>query len=63
MITNQNILVVLRIFSTLQKINMQNFTQKETTFKPATTKFLAKLLTERKYLLKKITFVRRDVFR
>ena len=56
MIINQNILAILRTF--LQKRFMRNFTPRRQLL-PATTEFLSKIPTERKYLMNNLTFVRR----
>ena len=59
MIINQNILAIIQTFSNLQKKFMKNFTPKRQLPKLLMLNFLSKFLTERKYLMKNLTFVRR----
>ena len=62
MIIDQNILAILRTFSNMQKKIMKYSTPKRQLPKLLLLNFLLKLLTERKYLMNKITFVRRKYF-
>ena len=59
MIINQNILAILKTFSNLQKVFMKQFAPRRQLPKLLLLNFLAKFLTERKYLMKNLTFVRR----
>ena len=59
MIINQNILAILRTFSNLQKVFMENFTPGRQLLKLLLLNFLAKFLTESKYLMNNLIFVRR----
>ena len=56
MIINQNILAIQKPFLNLQKNLLKLYTKQ--TFTTATTDFLAKFLTERKYLMNTLIFVR-----
>ena len=59
MITNQNILAIIRTFSNMQKKLMKHFPPSRQLPKLLLLNFLAKFLAEIKYLVKDLTFVRR----
>ena len=59
MIINQNILAILRAFSNLQIQFIKNFTQWRQLPKLLLLNFLGKFLTERKYLMNNLFFLRR----
>ena len=56
---NQNILPILRKFPNLQNAFMKNVTPRWQLPKLLLLNFLAKFLTERKYVMNNLTFVRR----
>ena len=58
MVVNQNILAILRTFLNLQKNFMKNFTPRRQLRKLVLLNFLTKFITERKYLINNLAFVR-----
>ena len=61
MIINQKILAILRAFLNLQKNFMKNYTPSKLS-QLLLMNFLAKFLTERKYLMNTLIFVRQKYF-
>ena len=62
MIMNQNIPAILRKFSNVQSSFMKHFTPRRQILKLLLLNFSAKLQTERKYPMNKLTFRRRKYF-
>ena len=59
-IINQNIRAILRIFLNIQKKIMKNFTPKRQLPMLLLLNFLAKFVTDGKYLMNNLNFVRRN---